>query len=311
MEIEKFIACSCFFASISLFAYYLMKKTQTAYLSGQDILSQTSNRLGLEIKEFELIISSLKYAAMFLALVENLKKNNGFGIKEKLAELEETLIRGGLRSKITSEEYFTSSITFSVVFGLMFSLLAYLFGYSLVGILFLGLPAGAIVGFYVPKFILSSYVSNRISLIEKRLPFAIEFMLLAMEANASFPLAVRVYTEQMKSDPLAEEMQLALNDIDRGLSIQNSLSNLAARINSELVSAFILATNTGLETGQPLKEVLKTQADAIRQQRFQNAEVIAKTASTKATFPLFIALIGVIILLIAPLLIKSVRDFSF
>ena len=150
---------------------------------------------------------------------------------------------------------------------------------------------------------LKSLAKQRQLLIEKRLPFAIEFMLLAMEANAAFTAAMEVYCGQMVGDPLADELRVVLSDIDNGLTVQQALNDLGARVESDSLSAFILAVNTGIDTGQPIKAVFQTQSNATRQRRYQSAEEIAKTASTRAVFPLFVVLIAVLILLLGPLLI--------
>ena len=155
------------------------------------------------------------------------------------------------------------------------------------------------------RVLVSAHVNNRISLIEKRLPYAIEFMLLTMEANASFPMALEVYCTQMgEDDPLAEEFRLVQNDINRGLGLQTAFSNLGKRIESDQLSAFVLAITAGLETGQPIAEILMTQADAARLMRYQTAEETAKTAGTRAIFPLFLAVIAIILLLIGPIALK-------
>ena len=63
----------------------------------------------------------------------------------------------------------------------------------------------------------------------------------------------------------------------------------------------------GLDTGQPVKDVLQTQADATRRHRFQNAEEVAKTAGTRAIFPLFIVVLGILMLVLGPMAIKIIQ----
>jgi pilus assembly protein TadC len=177
--------------------------------------------------------------------------------------------------------------------------------------LILAAPAGALIGAFLPNFTVKNLAATRVSLIEKRLPFAIEFLVLSMEANASFLAAVEEYCRQLAEDPLAQELRRMLRDIDHGVRLQDAMSQLNQRIESDPLSAFILAVVTGIETGQPMKEVLKTQADVVRQQRYDNAEVIAKTASVRALFPVFIVMIAVFLLLIGPMAIKIARGALF
>jgi Flp pilus assembly protein TadB len=184
-------------------------------------------------------------------------------------------------------------------------------GFGLPGIPIVAAPIGALIGAYFPVFTIKNLADTRISLIEKRLPFAIEFLVLGMEANASFLAAVEEYCRQMAADPLAQELRITLRDIDHGVRLQDGLSHLNERIESDSLSGFVLAVVTGIETGQPMKEVLKTQADVARQERYDNAEVIAKTASVRALFPVFIAMIAIFILLIGSMAIKIARGALF
>jgi pilus assembly protein TadC len=105
-------------------------------------------------------------------------------------------------------------------------------------------------------------------------------------------------------DPLAQEFHLVLNDITAGLGVQNAFVNLGKRIESDQLSALILAITSGLETGQPIAALLAVEADAARLRRYQNAEELAKTAGTRAIFPLFLAVIAIIILVIGPMVLK-------
>jgi pilus assembly protein TadC len=118
-------------------------------------------------------------------------------------------------------------------------------------------------------------------------------------------MALEVYCTQMgDDDPLAEEFRLVLNDLNAGLGLQTAFVNLGKRIESDQLSALILAITSGLETGQPIASILVVQADAARLRRYQNAEETAKTAGTRAIFPLFLAVIAIILLIIGPMVLK-------
>ena len=214
------------------------------------------------------------------------------------------LIRGGVRHLITPEQFYAATITGGVFFAIMFGL-AGLVLFGPIGGLVFGVPAGFISGFFLLRVLVNGHIANRIALIEKRLPYAIEFMLLTMEANATFGMALEVYCAQMDDDdPLAQEFRFVLNDISAGLGLQTAFVNLGKRVESDQLSALILAITAGLETGQPIAALLAVEADAARLRRYQNAEEMAKTAGTRAIFPLFLAVIAIILLLIGPMVLK-------
>jgi Flp pilus assembly protein TadB len=249
-------------------------------------------------------------ALLFLPLIERLEAGDRLGTRGKLSELNRLLFKAGLRSTL-SQKQLLSLIFASGALGAVVAAFLGLIVFGLSGMLILAAPAGALIGAFLPNFTVKNLAATRVSLIEKRLPFAIEFLVLSMEANASFLAAVEEYCRQLAEDPLAQELRRMLRDIDHGVRLQDAMSQLNQRIESDPLSAFILAVVTGIETGQPMKEVLKTQADVVRQQRYDNAEVIAKTASVRALFPVFIVMIAVFLLLIGPMAIKIARGALF
>lgn len=242
-------------------------------------------------------------SVVFLPTVRHLVRTNRFGLGDNNRELDKTLVRAGLRPFLPPESLLSLSLLLSVMVGLLMSLSAFILDFGPVAIIF-GFLSGSIAGYAVPPVALNQHLSERLSLIEKRLPFAIEFMLLTMEANAAFTTAMEVYCEQFENDPLADELRLTLSDINRGASMQDALTNLERRVGCETLSSFVLATSTGIETGQPIKEVLEIQASVVRQRRYEAAEEIAKKASTKATFPLFLIVLAILLLLLAPVVIN-------
>jgi pilus assembly protein TadC len=300
------------FASMSLFIYWVMTKTTALYAEGSErIGSYVVDRDGAEDLG-QLPALGSKLGLVFLPVNERLRDSGWLGVSMALERWERLLIRAGLRPVLTAEQFLGACQVSALAGGLLFYLFFFFaFGLGAISAFILGFVPGMITGFAVPLLMLNNMASNRVAMIEKRLPFAIEFMLLAMEATAALPEAMAVYRDLMYDDPLADEFTLALKDMERGLSQIDALKAMGERIDSDALTAFLLAVNIGLDTGQPIKDVLQTQANATRQRRFQNAEVVAKTAGTKAIFPLFIVVLGVLMLLLGPMAIKVAQEGLF
>jgi Flp pilus assembly protein TadB len=298
------------FFSVTVACSLIARRMTAAYQRGQMIYERI--RADEEVSEdaFPLLKRLDQPALLFLPLIERLEAGDRFGTRRKLSELNRLLFRAGLRSTL-SQKQLLSLIFASGALGAVVAAFLGLIGFGLSGILIMAAPVGALIGAFLPNFTVKNLAATRVSLIEKRLPFAIEFLVLSMEANASFLAAVEEYCRQLAEDPLAQELRRLLRDIDHGVRLQDAMSQLNQRIESDPLSAFILAVVTGIETGQPMKEVLKTQADVVRQERYANAEVIAKTASVRALFPVFIVMIAVFLLLIGPMAIKIARGSLF
>jgi tight adherence protein C len=251
---------------------------------------------------FRMTLSSL--GIVLLPLIKSWQQRNFFQFRAVLKRLDVQLQSAGMRQYLPAEFLVIFVIFTTVAGGLLMALLALLMGFNILLLVFAFIIGGS-AGLFAGRSTFSQAVSERKALIEKRLPFAVEFMLLAMESGLSFRSAMGVYCEQMKNDPLADEFRIVLLDIDHGLGIHASLINLEQRVQLEMLSTFITDIITGLETGQPIKAILEVQADAIRLKRHQEAEETAKKASTKAIFPMLLTVLAILLLLIGPLIISS------
>jgi Flp pilus assembly protein TadB len=304
MIVLKIVSTVCVMGALYLLVVWTLRMSARVYAIGQSVAREPEFAPPQEITELPIISTAAKYGVSFLPLVRRLVAKNRLAAVETLEGFETQLIRGGIRHLITPEQLYAATIVSGVFLGTMLALLGMVL-FGPIGAVVVGFPAGFIAGFFLPRALLNAHVSNRIALMEKRLPYAIEFMLLTMEANATFPMALEVYCDQMgEEDPLAQEFSLVLNDITAGIGVQAAFVNMGKRIESEQLSALILAITTGLETGMPVAELLAIEADAARLRRYQNAEELAKTAGTRAIFPLFLAVIAIIILIIGPMALK-------
>jgi Flp pilus assembly protein TadB len=305
----KLLSTACAFGAALLLTLWLGRRGAAAAAEGRRMLADWGVPAKVEIKESPLLARAANFGVLFLPQAKRWQEQDFFGVAATLDRWEVLIVKAGLRSRLTPLQFLAGAMFSALFVGALMAVLALqLLGPK--GALLLGLPTGTLAGFYLPSVLLTGLAAARVSLMEKRLPFATEFMLLAMEANAAFPAAMQVYCDQTPDDPLADEFRIVLMDIEGGLSAEAAMQNLQQRVGSESLDAFVLAVATGLETGQPLKEVLETQADATRQRRFQSAEEIAKTASTRAVFPLFVVVLAVLLLLLGPMIMKMMRSDS-
>lgn len=304
MIILKLLSTGCVLGALFLLVDWTIRVSSGVYLRGQSVAREPNFRPPVEMKQLQLLSTAARHAIVFLPFVRKLEARNRFGVPDTLWTFEKQLIRGGIRHLITPEQFYAATILSAVFLAVMLGV-AGLALFGPVGALLFGVTSGFITGFFLLRALVSAHVANRIALIERRLPYAIEFMLLTMEANATFAMALEVYCLQMgDEDPLSQEFRLVLNDISAGLGLQTAFVNLGKRIESDQLSALILAITAGLETGQPIAVLLAVQADAARLRRYQNAEETAKTAGTRAIFPLFLAVIAIILLIVGPMALK-------
>lgn len=304
-------AAACTFAAVCALVLWFGRWLGQAASEGRLLLAEEGLGKEVTIKESPLIARAAKLGIVFLPAARRWEASGRFGVAEMLANWERLLISAGLRPRLSPRRFLSAAIFSSVFVGGGGALFALAMNYGAAPALLLALPAGLAAGYYLPQVLLKGLAASRVSMIEKRLPYAAEFTLLVMEANAAFQSAIEVYVGQMAGDPLAEEFGFVLRDVAGGEGLMAAMRKMPERVHSESLSAFVLAVVTGMETGQPIKEVLKIQADVTRLRRYQSAEEIAKTASTRAVFPLFVVVLALLLLLLGPMVYKMASGSSF
>ena len=156
--------------------------------------------------------------------------------------------------------------------------------------------AGAAI--YLPTFLLRRAASRRAERISAELPHFIDQLAIAVEAGMAFDAAAG-YLCEAGGGPLADEMRSVLAEVKVGLSRQQALRNLAARVDSEEVSAFVNALLSSEQLGSPLSGILRSQAADCRHRRRMHAEEAAQKAPVKMLFPIVLFIfpvMGVVIL---------------
>jgi tight adherence protein C len=129
---------------------------------------------------------------------------------------------------------------------------------------------------------------------------------LAVGAGLDFPSAVRQIVEKAgnASDPLIEELSLILQSLKLGRTRQAALEGFAERVPCRTVVDFAGAVVQAELRGTPVANVLVLQAETARLQRTVNAEVAASKASVKLIIPLALIFLCVLLLIVAPMVIR-------
>jgi tight adherence protein C len=212
--------------------------------------------------------------------------------KESAADVQDKLLRAGTNAKLTAERFMGLRV--------MLVGLGLLFGFALASggkrIVLALVFAGAAI--YVPTFLLRRAASGRAERINDELPHFIDQLAIAVEAGMAFDAAAG-YLCDAGGGPLAEEMRRVLAEVKVGQSRQEALRNLAVRVDSEEVSAFVNAILSSEQLGSPLSGILRSQAADCRHRRQMHAEEAAQKAPVKMLFPIVLFIfpvMGVVIL---------------
>lgn len=116
----------------------------------------------------------------------------------------------------------------------------------------------------LPWIVVSAKRRQRLNRIEEQLPDALDLMSRALRAGHALPSAIQMVSEEMPS-PLAEEFRIVFDEVNYGISMQDALKNLAARVPGTDVGYFVVAVLIQRETGGNLTELLHNIATIVRE----------------------------------------------
>ncbi len=173
------------------------------------------------------------------------------------------------------------------------------------GLLWLGMLLAAVIGWEVPDFWLQYQIARRRRLIERHLPDFVDLLATCVEAGLGLDAALDRITRRFPG-PLGEEFQRYLWEVQIGRPRNLALMSLADRTESEDVRLFATALIQAELFGLPIANVLRAQAEGIRERRFQQARERARRAPLLMLPALAFCFCPVIFLLLfVPLVVRA------
>lgn len=166
-----------------------------------------------------------------------------------------------------------------------------------------------ILGYYLPDLFLKICINNRQEKITKSLPDVLDMLSVSVEAGLGFDAALQKVVEKGQG-PLIMEFQQTLHEMRIGKPRREALKDMAARMEVEDVSTFVGAMVQADQLGVSISNVLKVQAEQVRQKRRQRAEEKAQKAPVKILIPLlFFIFPTIFLILLGPAAIQLLRMF--
>jgi tight adherence protein C len=184
-----------------------------------------------------------------------------------------------------------------LAFFLLFALTGSLSGTAVVVVIAL-----IALGWTMPNFYLQRRANDRIHKTDYEIPELVDLLVTTVEAGVGFVAALQLAARRVR-EPLAQELRLALREHGMGLTMDESLRNLAERSASTNLRMFVQAILQGETLGVSIGKILRDLAFDMRKRRRQMAEEKAQKAPIKLLFPLcFLILPAMFIVILAPTL---------
>lgn len=189
------------------------------------------------------------------------------------------------------------------------ALLGFVLG-ALSGLSHLATMLGTGYGLLGLHLAVSNAAAARLQKISRELPHAIDLMSLSVGAGLDLPgaMAQVIAKSGDASTPLLEELALAVSSLELGRTRRQALEEFARRAPCDAVSEFVNAMIQAELRGTPIATVLQIQASVARQRRSTRAEEVAAKAGVKLLLPLALAFLSVLILVVAPIVVKLSRS---
>lgn len=240
--------------------------------------------------------------SLFVERVESTMK------RYRLEVVQEKLEMAGLGYSIRASEFIVAR-RISLVIGLFIFIVLFfsLDNTQTWAIWMLALAATFIpLGFFFPDIWLRDKIKQRQLVIEKQFPFFLELQVLTMRAGLNFTSAISHSVDRMPKGPVKDEFDRLLREIRTGRSRRDALVQMARRVKMPALTNYVATINQAEETGGELGDVLVSQANQRRAERFLRAEKLANQAPVKMLAPLLICLFpSTLVVIFAPLAIEA------
>ncbi len=151
---------------------------------------------------------------------------------------------------------------------------------------------------------------RRLSEIDRELPELIDVLIATIEAGLGFAGSLALVSSRIRG-PLGEELRLALQEQQMGLSTNRALSNILERSDTPSMRSFVRAVLQGETFGVSIGVMLRNLAIEMRARRRHTAQERVQQAPLKMLFPLvFLIFPAMLIVLLYPAVHELLRGFS-
>ena len=213
--------------------------------------------------------------------------------------LKKKLDAAGRPWDLKPAEYLGIKEASAILLGLL-SLGLYLLvpGFSPALILLVGM-----LGFLLPNVFVNRQIKERQLSILQDLPFCCDLLTLAVEAGLDFGSSLERVTANGPPGPLRDEFHMVVQETKIGKTRKEAFTDFSDRVQMQEISNFVGSIIQADRMGTGFAAVLRIQSGQIRSSRFERAEKAAQKVPIKILFPIIIAnLLSIAIILVIPLL---------
>lgn len=226
------------------------------------------------------------------------------------ARMQRRIELAGSPKRLTPESVFGMRIVGFLVAPAVCAVVALVIARQLSVWTWLLIVLSAIVGWFVPDFVLMELRQRRQQAIRRSLPDMLDMLTISVQAGLGFDMALTKLVRN-SSGPLAEEFARMLSEVQSGVSRRDAFKRMGERTDVPELSNFIMAMVQADVFGVSVSGILRTQAEEMRKRRRQAAQEKAQKAPVKMVFPIiFCILPATMTVILGPAVIAIGRAFG-
>lgn len=169
---------------------------------------------------------------------------------------------------------------------------------------------GVYAGFAIMRFQLTSRISARRKSMEQQMPDVLDLLSVNVEAGLGFMQALLHVIEHYEG-PLIDELTITYREMTMGRTRKEALTLFAERCDLGEIKTFVGSLVQAEQLGISIKNVLRTQAAAMRTSRRNKVEEKAMKTSVKILLPMVAFIFPVLfIVLMGPAVVKIIEQFK-
>jgi len=175
----------------------------------------------------------------------------------------------------------------------------------ILGVLLLGA-----LGWILPVFVVKRRATERLQQIDHEIPELVDLLVTAIEGGMGFAGSLQLVAHSLEG-PLGQEIRIALQEQNIGLTTHEALNNMASRVDTLSMQSFIQAVNQGELLGVSIGKIMRDLATEMRARRRASAEERAHNARTKIIFPVALCIFpAIFIFALGPPLLYILHSFG-
>jgi tight adherence protein C len=222
------------------------------------------------------------------------------------AKMKVMLRQAGM--KFTVSEYRLYRIIILAAIGVILGFFVFVLSRNLVFTALAGV-LGIYIAYVVLRFRLSAKVTSRKKSMQSQLPEVLDMISVSVEAGLGFEQAMIEVVKNFDG-PLIDEIAITNREMTMGRSRNDALILLGDRCDFEEMQTFTRAIIQATQMGIAVKNVLRTQAEYMRQTHKNKIEEKAMKVSVKILIPMAFFILPVIfIVLLGPAVISILDAF--